>query len=109
MTKIGAFPRFFEPNGSGVFFGSRFFSYSASLVFGTRLACLLRAPPALLLRLRDRFTERGHQVDDLALLFLPRLRELGALRLGLDQVEQLLAVRVVVLLRLEVAAEVLDE
>src|SRR5919197_2988498 len=78
------------------------------------LACLTRgllctaALPLLLCPL-DRLAERGHQVDDLVLLLRLRLRQLPALRLRTDEVEELLAVGVGVLLGLERLAEVLHE
>src|SRR5215208_6015455 len=60
------------------------------------------------LRPLDRLAQRLHQVDHLRLALLG-LRKLLALRLRLDQLEQLLAVVVVVLLRLELLAQVLHE
>src|SRR4029453_8900952 len=85
---------------------------------GERLAGLLRrlSPPRrsllpvlLFLRSLDGLAQRSHQVDDLRLLLLLRLRELLALRLRAEQLEQLLAELVVVALGLEGAAQVLDE
>src|SRR5207302_2935225 len=61
---------------------------------------------APLLRPLDRLAKRGHQVDDLALLLGLRLGQLPALRLRTDELEQLLAVGVGVLLGLERLAEV---
>ena len=64
----------------------------------------------LLLRLLDRLPERGHQVDDLPLVLLGfRLGQPLSLGLRPDQAEQLLAVAIVVFLRLERVAQVLDE
>src|SRR5215211_7654502 len=108
-------PFLFPPNGSGVFFGSRFFRYSASLAIRGKLAGLLAAlPRRLLLRLLlpralDRLAQSGHQVDDLCILLFLRLRELLPLRLLADQLQELLAVVVVVLVRLERIAQVLHE
>src|SRR6266545_1057889 len=113
ITKIGSLAPFVPVKGSGVFFGSRFLRYSAS--FATRLACLARALPAgralLLLPLGtlDRFAQGRQQVDDLAVLLRLGLRQRRALGLGAQQLEQLLAVGVVVLGRVARVAQVLDE
>src|SRR5205823_13683404 len=58
----------------------------------------LRGASALPLRLLHRLAEGSHQVDDLALSLVSRLRQLLSFSLRPDQVEELLPVSIVVFL-----------
>ena len=101
-TKIGFLPRLLRAERLGRLLGVALAAVLAEAHLGsfTRLGGLLlrAAAVSLLLRRGDRLAQRLHQVDDLAALLLCRLGQRLALRLLLQQVEQLGAVAVVVAL-----------
>src|SRR6266545_1225138 len=104
------FERDLVAEASGVFFGWAFSGSpeGSRSLSSARAPARARAPPPPL-ALLDRLPQRGHQVDNFALLLRLGLRQLLPLGLLADDVEQLFAVLVVVLVGLEGRAQALDE